>query len=140
LCARRCRQLLGEAGLADAGLALQDQGLHGRLVERIEHAAELVGPSHQRYGRLGPGYRCGCRRHRFGRWRWGGDGHLEGRIVIEDRGLEVLQWASGIDSQLVAQHPAGVVDGAESVCLPARTVQGQSQTAAQALPERVCTN
>jgi hypothetical protein len=57
--------------------------------------------------------------------------------VGEDRGLEVAQGRAGVHAELVAQHGAGVVEGAQGVGLASRPVQGQCQMGAQRLAQRV---
>ena len=42
---------------------------------------------------------------------------LEGRVMVEDRGLELLEGLTGVEAELVEQSGAGVAVCGECVCL-----------------------
>src|SRR5581483_10223652 len=73
-----------------------------------------------------------------GTWRGrrGGRG-VECRIVVEDRGLDLLQGATRVDAELVAKGPPGVVDGPQRVGLASRAVQRERQARPETLPPRM---
>ena len=117
-----------------------------RLPEHLEQLPQLGRPPHEwrrgfRRGSRRPRFARACRRRRDHRV-WGkssrrGGREVEGRIVVEDRGLELLQRASGIDAQLVAQGGAGVLDRPQGLGLPPGAVQREREARPQSLLQRM---
>ena len=62
---------------------------------------------------------------------------VQARVLIEDRGFELAQLATGLDAQLLGQRRSGPPVGAERVALPPRAVQREHQLRPQPLPELV---
>ncbi len=54
----------------------------------------------------------------------------------EDRRLHVLQWSPGVDTEFVTEHPARIVEGAQSFSLAAGPVQRERELRSQALAKR----
>ena len=122
--------LLDETGLADAGLALDDDEARrsGRFVERGDQLAELAGAAEQLRsvrGSRGSGHGKGSGRG------------VEAGIVIEDRRLQISELAAGIDAELVEQGAARLLDGAQCVRLPARAVEGERELGAEGFPQGI---
>ena len=62
---------------------------------------------------------------------------LELRVLPEDRAVELLQAAAGVDAELVHEHSPGVVVGLERLGLPTRAIERQHQLPPEALAQGV---
>ena len=62
---------------------------------------------------------------------------LEGWVVQEDRPFQVLQRPSRVDTELLGEHPAGILVHVERVGLATAPVQRQHQLGTEPLPEGV---
>ena len=62
---------------------------------------------------------------------------VEGRILAQDRRLQLAQRRSGLDTDLLDQHATGPAEGAQRVGLAARAVEGEHQLGPAPLPQRV---
>ena len=121
---RMVRELVGQAALADPGLAGDEHeppATGDRVVERAEQHAELALAADESAGR-------GGRRRR---------GRVELGVLTQDRLLELAQLAAGLDPELVDERAARVLVGAERLGLAPRAVQRAHELAAQALAQRV---
>ena len=57
--------------------------------------------------------------------------------LLEDRLFQTAQLGAGVDAQLLAQHGARPLIGAQRVALPTRPIEGEHQQPPQPLPQRV---
>jgi hypothetical protein len=115
-------QLLGEATLADPGLAAEqeDAPTAGEdVVETGDELSQLALAAHK-----GAAWSLGCRLLRR---------QVETRVLREYRPLELAQPLARLDPQLPDECPAGVLVGLQRVRLAVRAVQGQHQLRPQAL-------
>ena len=152
-------QLLEQAGLADAGLTLDEDDARrrarasssaaitwrsstsrptsaagGTSVTAVSAGATTVAPGPPR---LSDRPRAG--RGRVARRGTGGGDGFEGerRVLRQDGGLEVDERAAGVDAELVAQRATGIVEDAQRLGLAARPVEGERHVVTERLAQRV---
>ena len=121
------RELAGEAGLADARVALEDDELgvvRGLRVD-AEHLVELSLAADEGTADVVVQADGGERRR------------VERGVVVEDALLEVAQRTAGLEAELVAQHPARVGEGAKRLGLPPSAVQGEREPGVQSFAQRM---
>ena len=133
-------RLLEEAGLADAGLTLE-QAQARRLatpggIEVPEHGGALAIATGQdrRHGCGTSGARAGGVRARKRRC---GEPIVEGRVLGKDGLLQLAQTGRRLQSELVGHRSAGSLKGPERVRLPPGQVEGEHQQPPELLPEGV---
>ncbi len=57
--------------------------------------------------------------------------------MIQDLALETLERGARVDSELVDEPRAGLVEGLKRVCLPTGAIEPEHQLSVHSLPERV---
>ena len=127
---RVAAQLVGEPALADTGLAgeQEEATLSGEgLVETGAQLTQLRVTPHESAPRWLSGDR-GLLARRFG---------VERSVLLEDRLLEVAQWATRLDPELLDEQTAAIAVRGERVGLPAGAIEGQHQLTTKPLAERV---
>ena len=119
-------ELLREPALPDAGLAGDERHSAPTAQRTIEGVSEdrQLPPSADE--RLGPGLGLGC-----------GRPAIKTGVLREDRPLQLLQLAPGLDPELLYQDTARVGVRLERVRLAPRAVEGEDQQRAEALAQRV---
>ena len=121
------RELAGEAGLADARVALEhdELGVGRRGGVGSEQRGELTATADEGTAALVVHAYPGDRRR------------VERGIVAEDGELEVAQLSAGFEPELVAQGPAGRSEGVERLGLAPGSVQGEGEPGVQPFAQRV---
>ena len=125
---RLCDQLLGQAALADPGLADKQEQPAAACEGVIETADELSQLAVATHKGAPCGLHCRLVRRRLLRRQ------VEFGILGEYRPLELAEPLTRLDAQLPDQCPAGVLVGLQRVRLAVRAVQRQHQLRPQALP------
>ena len=132
-------ELVGQPGLADAGLAHQ-QGGPGGCVQESGEASPLLDPAAHglRGGRtLLAGRGAKAVKARASRPRYRLQHSTQPRLLPQDRPLQVAQLRSGVEAQLLAQQVADLPQGVEGLGLPADSGQRQCVQRPPALLELV---
>ena len=62
---------------------------------------------------------------------------VELRILVEDRALKAFERLARLEAELLGQLPPGILVGAQGFRLPAASIEGEHQLAAQPLAERM---
>jgi hypothetical protein len=124
----------GQRGLADARGTGHRGDHHGPGRQQRVERGELPLAPHE------PGYRerqlRGYRHH--GRWRCGGTRRAgQGRVLAQDRGLQVAQRLARVDAEVVGEGLAQPVVRGQRVGLPAGPVQREHELPVDLLVERL---
>ncbi len=61
----------------------------------------------------------------------------QGRVLLQHRPLEILKLGTGVEAELVSQHPADPAQGAERIALPPALILRQRQQRPPAFPQRL---
>ena len=126
-----CDQLLGEAALADAGLAGEQEQMSAatnRVVEAAEHLVQLRLATDE----FPPVFLAQHRRRL--------DDRVQRRVLTEDRLLEVTQSLARLDPELLDEDATSVPVGLERLSLAPGAVEREHQLAPEALAQRVARN
>ena len=119
------RHLLGQAALADSRLAgeQEEAGAPGvrRLDPRQQRGELLLAPDEGPVGGLGRGLDVGD--------------EVEGRVLLEDRLLELAQIAPRLQPELLDERDARLAVGVQRLGLTARAIEGEHELAAQRLAQ-----
>ena len=129
------RDALGQPRLADPGLAA-DEREPGRRPSLLPHPLEaraLLLTTDERTRVAQP-----PREHRTRRARGVRGDPVQGPIVGQDRGLQIVQPATGFESEFVLEPGACLPERLQRFGLAAGPVQREHQLAAQLLTERMC--
>ena len=62
---------------------------------------------------------------------------VEGRVLDEDRLLQLLEGSAGLEPELLPEVVGGPSVGAQRLSLASRAVEGEHQLAPERLPQRV---
>jgi hypothetical protein len=120
-------QLLGEAALANTGLARDQQEAAAAgegIIEIPDQLSQLTLAAHER---ASGALRRGLGRRRLSR------GQLESGVLREDRPLELAQPLARLDTRLLDQGPACLLVGLQRFRLAVAAVERQHQLGAQTL-------